>query len=66
VQLHIRDNGRGFDPRQPHPAGHYGLSIMHERAEAVGAVVKVISQPGRGTDILIRWKEPLDKEAANT
>jgi PAS domain S-box-containing protein len=66
VQLHIRDNGRGFDPRQPPPAGHYGLSIMHERAEAVGAVVKVISQPGRGTDILIRWKEPLDKEAAKT
>ena len=63
IELHIRDNGSGFDPGQPAPAGHYGLSMMRERAEAVGAVLKVSSQPGRGTDITIYWREPLDKEA---
>jgi PAS domain S-box-containing protein len=62
VELHIRDNGRGFDPGRPPPAGHYGLSMMRERAEAVEAVVKIISQPGQGTDIVIRWNEPPHKE----
>jgi signal transduction histidine kinase len=54
VELHIRDNGRGFDPAHI-PSGHYGLSIMHERAEAVGAVLTIVSQPGHGTEIIIRW-----------
>ncbi len=54
VELHIRDNGRGFDPAHI-PSGHYGLSIMHERAEAVGAELTVVSQPGHGAEIIIRW-----------
>jgi signal transduction histidine kinase len=62
VELHIRDDGRGFDPGQPPPTGHYGLSLMRERAEAVGAALKIMSQPGQGTEIVIRWKESPDKE----
>ena len=62
VELHIRDNGRGFDPGRPPPAGHYGLSMMRERAEAVGAALKIMSQPGQGTDIVIHWKERPKKE----
>jgi PAS domain S-box-containing protein len=54
VELHIRDDGRGFDPEQT-PSGHYGLSMMHERAEAVGARLTVKSQPKQGTEITIRW-----------
>jgi two-component system nitrate/nitrite sensor histidine kinase NarX len=56
VELHIRDNGRGFDPAHI-PSGHYGLSIMRERAEAVGAALTVASQPGHGAEIIIRWTE---------
>ncbi len=56
VKLHIRDNGRGFDPEHT-PPGHYGLSMMRERAEAVGATLTVVSQPGHGAEIAIHWME---------
>ena len=39
------------------PPGHYGLSMMRERAAAVGATLSIISQPGHGTEIIIRWAE---------
>ena len=48
VELRIQDDGRGFDPEQAHP-GHYGLSMMRERAAAVGATLSITSQPGHGT-----------------
>jgi PAS domain S-box-containing protein len=53
--LRIRDNGRGFIPSELAPSGHYGLGMMQERAEAVGAVLTIRSQPGQGTEITIRW-----------
>ena len=56
VELRIRDDGRGFDPKQATP-GHYGLSMMRERATAVGATLSIASQPGHGTEIVIRWVE---------
>jgi PAS domain S-box-containing protein len=62
VELRIRDNGRGFDPEQT-PPGHYGLSMMRERATAVGAALSFISQPGRGTEIVIRWVETQEQKA---
>jgi len=55
LELHIRDNGRGFGTSELTPAGHYGLSMMRERAEAVGAVLVVTSKRGQGTDVTIRW-----------
>jgi signal transduction histidine kinase len=54
VDLHIHDDGRGFDPTQI-PSGHHGLSMMRERANAIDAVLSVVSQPGRGAEIAIRW-----------
>jgi len=54
VELHVRDDGRGFDPVHI-STGHTGLSIMHERAEAIGASLNIISQPGVGTEILAEW-----------
>jgi PAS domain S-box-containing protein len=54
-ELHIRDNGRGFNPADQPPSGHYGLSMMRERAESVGATLLVTSQMGQGTEIAIRW-----------
>ena len=62
LDLRIRDNGQGFEPMHQ-VAGHYGLSIMRERAEAVGAVLSVNSQPDQGTDISIYWKNPNKKES---
>jgi len=54
VELFIRDDGQGFDVKQ-RLAGHYGLSMMRERAEAAGSLLTVTSQPGHGTELTIRW-----------
>jgi signal transduction histidine kinase len=62
VELHIRDDGQGFDPEHT-PSGHYGLSMMRERAEAVGMILSVASRPGHGTDINIRWKARTEPKA---
>jgi len=62
IELSIRDNGQGFDPIQT-TSGHYGLSMMNERAEAVGAQLSITSQPGHGTELTIYWKEAGKKEA---
>lgn len=62
IELNIRDNGRGFDPEQI-VSGHYGLSMMRERAEAVGAQLSIISQPGKGTQLIIHWWEVDKKES---
>ncbi len=52
----ISDNGRGFYPAQSAKAGkqHYGLQIMRERAESVGGTLRLDSQPGQGTRIVVR------------
>ncbi|MBI9047079.1 MAG: PAS domain S-box protein [Anaerolineaceae bacterium] len=62
VELCIRDDGQGFDPKQT-TSGHYGLGIMRERAEAVGAQLSVTSRPGDGTEITVRWTYPPSVEA---
>lgn len=55
VTLLISDDGDGFDPEDV-PAGHFGLSIMAERAQSVGADFKVESRPGDGTRIQLSWR----------
>ena len=54
VELRIHDDGRGFDPASIR-SGHYGLSIMRERADAVGAVLSIESRAGQGADLAMRW-----------
>jgi PAS domain S-box-containing protein len=61
AELYLRDDGRGFEPESALP-GHYGLSMMRERAEAVGAVLSVTSQPGHGSEIVVRWTQ-ISKQA---
>jgi two-component system nitrate/nitrite sensor histidine kinase NarX len=62
IEVNIRDNGQGFDIRQT-TFGHYGLSMMQERADGVGAELSIITELGRGTELTIRWKEAEKKEA---
>jgi two-component system nitrate/nitrite sensor histidine kinase NarX len=57
LELSIRDNGCGFDPARAVSSDHFGLKMMRERAESIGAVLNVFSQPGSGTEIRITWKE---------
>ena len=56
IELSIRDDGLGFDPQRT-ASGHYGLSMMQERADAVGAQLSITSQPGHGTELVVRWEE---------
>jgi two-component system, NarL family, sensor histidine kinase UhpB len=49
VCLTIEDNGIGFDVENIHASGHHGLSIMRERAEAVGGAFLITSAVGKGT-----------------
>jgi signal transduction histidine kinase len=50
TDLLIRDDGAGFDPVTV-GLEHYGLTGMRERAEMIGASLKVDSQPGGGTEV---------------
>jgi nitrate/nitrite-specific signal transduction histidine kinase len=65
LRLEIRDDGSGFDPTGA-STGQLGLSIMRERADAIGAELEVRSAPGTGTTVLATWArsdedpEPLD------
>ncbi len=56
VELRISDNGRGFDTGSVR-AGSLGLSIMKERAEAIGAELRLESGAGKGTMIFVFWKD---------
>lgn len=48
----IRDNGQGFSVEDA-KASRLGLSIMQERAEAVGASFDLTSTPGSGTTVSV-------------
>jgi signal transduction histidine kinase len=50
VRFAVSDHGRGFDPLRLVP-GRFGLTIMRERAEAIGASFSVVSRPGAGTTV---------------
>jgi len=54
VQLHLHDNGRGFDPTQ-RPGECMGVSIMAERAMSVDAHFALVSAPGQGVAISLDW-----------
>lgn len=51
LDIHLMDDGCGFDTRVPHGEGHYGLSTMHQRARAVDGELTIDSSPGSGTAI---------------
>jgi PAS domain S-box-containing protein len=61
AEVRIRDNGRGFDPAHL-ATGHHGLSIMRERAKAVGLELSIAGRPGQGTEIEFRWTSGLPEE----
>ena len=53
----VKDNGKGIDPevlKQGSRSGHWGLTGMRERAEAIGAELDVWSSHGNGTEVSLR------------
>jgi signal transduction histidine kinase len=53
--IRVRDDGCGFDRAKP-PQG-LGLEYMRRRAGEVGADLDVISTPGRGTSVQVRFRK---------
>ncbi len=56
LRVLVRDNGCGVDPQvlQFGRDGHWGLLVMRERAERIGAKLKVMSCSGGGTEVELR------------
>jgi signal transduction histidine kinase len=55
VQMTVRDDGVGFDVEGPGPEGHYGLTMMRERATVASGTFAIESVPGQGTTITVRF-----------
>jgi signal transduction histidine kinase len=56
VEVHIEDEGRGFDPEQLTAKGEgFGLRSMRERAETMGGAFQIHSTLGRGTRLVVTW-----------
>jgi signal transduction histidine kinase len=54
LQLRVRDNGKGIDPKvlkEGGRAGHHGIPGMHERAKLVGGKLAVWSELESGAEI---------------
>ncbi len=49
VRLRVSDKGRGFDPAVP--GDGFGLVSMCERARSVGGELRIVSAPGRGSEV---------------
>ncbi|GAB3860322.1 sensor histidine kinase [Dactylosporangium cerinum] len=55
LEVRVRDDGRGFTPRDLaalQADGHLGIVGMAERARNVGGSLRVSALPGRGTEIV--------------
>jgi len=66
TSMEIFDNGQGFNPEEvidnQFRPGHIGLLSMMERAELIGACLKIDSQPGEGTIISLSFS-PTSQQA---
>lgn len=49
VVLRVQDDGVGFDPQTTTDGPGYGLVSMKERAQQLGAELRIVSRPGAGT-----------------
>ncbi|WP_371369501.1 histidine kinase [Pseudomonas sp. QL9] len=55
VEVCVEDDGVGFDPAQSR-GGHYGLSIMRERSQTLGARFEIASRSPRGTRVSLQFR----------
>jgi nitrate/nitrite-specific signal transduction histidine kinase len=55
MNLFIKDDGLGFDPGSI-TSEHLGIAIMRERANSIGASLKIESQLGQGTTVALNWR----------
>lgn len=68
LRLLVRDDGCGIDEHvlESGRDGHWGLSGMRERAERIGARLKVLSRTGDGTEVELRVPANVAFESARS
>jgi hypothetical protein len=54
LTMSIRNDGSGFDSQGVRAPEAAGITLMRERAAAIGARLRVVSQPGGGTEVSVR------------
>lgn len=54
LRLSIADDGRGV-PRERSSAG-FGMTIMQERADRIGASLTIVTAPRNGTEVVLAWE----------
>jgi signal transduction histidine kinase len=59
ARLAVADDGAGFDPEQGSPEGHFGMTMMRERAQVAGGSFRVESAAGRGTTVIAEFPTSL-------
>jgi ligand-binding sensor domain-containing protein/signal transduction histidine kinase len=57
MTLSVQDDGRGFQLADASLPGHFGLSVMEERAKKVGGTFEIRSTPNIGTEVFVRVPE---------
>jgi signal transduction histidine kinase len=67
-RIAVRDDGIGIDPQiiESGRANHWGLSGMRERAEKIGAFLKVLSRAEAGTEIELSVPNKIAFEPQNS
>jgi Signal transduction histidine kinase len=60
LRLSIKDDGKGFEQNAASQRGHFGLIGMRERAEKIGADLKIQSASGQGSLIQICVRKTKD------
>ena len=53
INIFIKDDGVGFDPDAAISEHQFGIQGMRERAELIGAELKIESEPKRGTSLVL-------------
>jgi signal transduction histidine kinase len=53
-RLSVADDGRGI-ARERSTSG-FGMTIMQERAERIGASLTIVTAPRRGTEVVLAWE----------
>jgi signal transduction histidine kinase len=55
ARLIVADDGKGFDAEEGSPEGHYGLTMMKERAQVSGGEFRIESKPGEGSRVIAEF-----------
>lgn len=68
IYAEVQDDGHGFDQEAVHREGfpRFGLAIMRERAQSIGAELSIESAPGQGTRVSVEVPVIRDESSATT